>query len=111
MRHLRPARHSIVHCLPSADAATRTERRRSARLNFMYTPAHFTETDTEMVHSFPRQHPFATLVSNGADGPEATRADGFSSGDRIAGCITVPFGKSEWALESRAIGNPCARYF
>ena len=38
----------------------------------MYTPAHFAETDTEVLYSFLQQQPFATLVTNGADGPEAT---------------------------------------
>jgi transcriptional regulator len=38
----------------------------------MYMPAHFAETDVEVLHHFLRQHPFATLITNGADGPEAT---------------------------------------
>jgi transcriptional regulator len=40
----------------------------------MYNPAPFAEERIEVLHSFLRQNPFATLVTNGANGPEATHA-------------------------------------
>jgi len=38
----------------------------------MYTLACFAEKETEVLHAFLRQQPFATLVTCGAEGPEAT---------------------------------------
>lgn len=37
----------------------------------MYVPKHFEETRTDVLHSFMRAHPFATLVTRTADGLEA----------------------------------------
>ncbi|MCX7148886.1 MAG: FMN-binding negative transcriptional regulator [Rhodocyclales bacterium] len=34
----------------------------------MYLPAHFEETRIEVLHALMREHPFATLVTHGADG-------------------------------------------
>jgi transcriptional regulator len=38
----------------------------------MYNPAHFAEDRVEVLFEFIAQHPLATLVTCGADGPEAT---------------------------------------
>jgi transcriptional regulator len=38
----------------------------------MYSPPAFREVREEVLHSFIRAHPLGTLVTNGADGPEAT---------------------------------------
>ena len=38
----------------------------------MYTPSHFVEERMDVMHAFIRQHPLATIVSCGPDGPEAT---------------------------------------
>jgi transcriptional regulator len=40
----------------------------------MYNPAPFVEERTEVLHAFLRQNPLATIVTNGAEGPEATHA-------------------------------------
>lgn len=37
----------------------------------MYLPAHFAQPDAAALHALIRQHPLATLVSVGADGPTA----------------------------------------
>lgn len=34
----------------------------------MYLPAHFEETRSEVLHALMREHPFATLMTHGADG-------------------------------------------
>jgi transcriptional regulator len=38
----------------------------------MYVPAHFAEEDESVLYSFMQEHPFATLVTNTAEGPIAT---------------------------------------
>jgi transcriptional regulator len=38
----------------------------------MYTPASFAETRPDVLHAFIRAHPLGALVTNGAEGPEAT---------------------------------------
>jgi transcriptional regulator len=38
----------------------------------MYNPSEFAEDRTEILHAFIRQHPFAAIVSCGAEGLEAT---------------------------------------
>jgi transcriptional regulator len=38
----------------------------------MYTPAPFAETRVEVLQAFIRAHPLGTLITSGADGPEAT---------------------------------------
>lgn len=38
----------------------------------LYVPRHNREDDLATLHAFMRAHPFATLVSGGGDGPEAT---------------------------------------
>lgn len=38
----------------------------------MYLPSHFKVEDKQALHAAIRAHPFATLVTNGADGPFAT---------------------------------------
>ena len=37
----------------------------------MYLPSHFEETRPEVLHALMRARPLATLVTNGADGPQA----------------------------------------
>ena len=37
----------------------------------MYLPAHFAESRTEVLHALMRARPFATLVTQGASGPDA----------------------------------------
>jgi transcriptional regulator len=37
----------------------------------MYCPAHFAETRPDVLHALMRDHPLATLVTTGADGPNA----------------------------------------
>jgi transcriptional regulator len=49
-----------------------TEKARANRIYVVYIPAAFAEDRIEVLHAFLRQQSFATLVTNGADGPEAT---------------------------------------
>ena len=37
----------------------------------MYLPDHFAETRSEVLQALMRAHPFASLITTGADGPQA----------------------------------------
>ena len=47
----------------------------------MYLPGHFAETRVEVLHALMRAQPFATLVTQGADGLAADKDRAEKGGD------------------------------
>lgn len=64
----------------------------------MYSPPAFREVREDVLHSFIRAHPLGTLVTNGADGPEATHVPFFL--DASAGLLRCHLarGNPQWKL-------------
>jgi transcriptional regulator len=78
----------------------------------MYIPRDFAETRVEVLHDLMRAHSFATLVSNGADGPFASHVPVVLLSDRgEAGALQFHLAKPNPHVEVLAAGAPVLAIF
>src|SRR6478672_10780725 len=71
-------RHPDTQPTPASRSGPSSGRRQRWRMRprtnselALYVPSHFAEQRPEVLHPFMRAHPFALLVTLGAEGPEA----------------------------------------